>query len=83
MALQGHNHACADEDSGPIETPMLSRLLSSDSASSAGTTNTYAQLPLGRKGKPEEVAKTFAFLLSDDASYMTGEVLSVDGGAAA
>lgn len=36
--------------------------------------------PIGRKGKPEEVAKLIAFLLSDDSSYMTGTVQVIDGG---
>ena len=38
-----------------------------------------AQIPLGRPGEPEEVANAFLYLASDMASYVTGEILSVDG----
>lgn len=40
-----------------------------------------ATIPLGRVGKPEDVANAFLFLASDMASYVTGEILSVDGAA--
>lgn len=39
-----------------------------------------AGIPLKREGKPEDIAETVAFLASDKASYITGQVLSVDGG---
>lgn len=39
-----------------------------------------AKVPMGRFGKPEEIAEATAFLLSDHASYITGEVLKVNGG---
>ena len=38
-----------------------------------------AKLPLGRLGRPEEIAKAVAFLVSDDAAYITGSTLRVDG----
>ena len=43
---------------------------------------TLAAIPAARLGKAEEVAKAIAFLASDDAAYITGQVLSVDGGMA-
>jgi 3-oxoacyl-[acyl-carrier protein] reductase len=38
------------------------------------------KVPLGRLGQPEEIASVFAFLASDEASYINGAVISVDGG---
>ena len=40
-------------------------------------------VPLGRFGTPEEMARTAGFLASDDSSYLTGQVIAVDGGAMA
>lgn len=39
-----------------------------------------AMIPLGRVGQPDEIAKTVGFLCSDDASYITGQVIAVNGG---
>jgi len=61
---------------GPIDTPLLRRVLSSEEL-----IQKYAALnPMGRIGKPEEVANVAAFLASDEASYVTGGIYSVDGG---
>ena len=40
-----------------------------------------SSIPMGRVAKPEEIAKAALFLVSDDASYITGSILTVDGGA--
>jgi len=37
-------------------------------------------IPLGKLGQPEDVAKVVLFLASDDAAYITGQVINVDGG---
>jgi len=61
---------------GPIDTPLLRRSLSSEEL-----IQKYAALnPMGRIGKPEEVANMAAFLVSDEASYITGGIYLVDGG---
>lgn len=62
---------------GPIETDMLrqTRPRGSDLEKEL-----LAQIPLSRVGKPREVAATIAFLLSEDAGYITGQTLCVDGG---
>jgi 3-oxoacyl-[acyl-carrier protein] reductase len=39
-----------------------------------------ARVPVGRSGQPEDIANTFLFLASEEASYLTGQVLLVDGG---
>lgn len=45
-----------------------------------GETDSFEGIALQRAGKPEEVAKLIAFLLSDESSYMTGTSISIDGG---
>jgi NAD(P)-dependent dehydrogenase (short-subunit alcohol dehydrogenase family) len=61
---------------GPIETPLLLALLSDD----AKKQRRFVHIPMGRLGKAEELAKAALFLASDDASFMTGASLIVDGG---
>lgn len=61
---------------GPIETALTQPMLSMPQAREE-----YARLiPMGRVGRPEEIASVVTFLASDDASYVTGAAIVVDGG---
>jgi 3-oxoacyl-[acyl-carrier protein] reductase len=62
---------------GFIETDMVRKIASSGALNLEKVIN---KIPLGRLGKPDDVAKVAAFLASDDASYITGQVIIVDGG---
>ena len=62
---------------GPIErTGGAGKLWESEKAAK----HTLASIPLGRLGQPEEVAELAAFIMSDKASYMNGEIVTLDGG---
>jgi NAD(P)-dependent dehydrogenase (short-subunit alcohol dehydrogenase family) len=75
---------------GPIDTPMLRVFVARpDQQDTAGmdkemlVSTRATKVPMGRPGRPEEVANAALFLLSDEASYVTGAALPVDGGATA
>ncbi len=58
---------------GPIDTPMVQHL-------PAGVAGSLPDIPLKRRGRPEEVATLLLFLISDESSYCTGAEFVIDGG---
>jgi len=67
---------------GPIETPALGKVgLTAEQVEQAAA-QFVTQVPMGRRGKPEEVAAAVLFLASDESSYITGVDFAVDGGMA-
>ena len=61
---------------GPVWTPLIPSTFEADEVAKFG-----ADEPLGRPGQPDEIAPSFVFLASADASYITGQVLHPNGGA--
>jgi len=60
---------------GPIWTPLIPASFPSEKVGEFGK-----DTPMGRLGQPDEVAPAYVYLASDDASYVTGQVLHVNGG---
>jgi NAD(P)-dependent dehydrogenase (short-subunit alcohol dehydrogenase family) len=69
---------------GVIRTPILDPFLATAQAAGASAEDVWARMarvhPVGRVGEPEEVGRAVAFLASDEASFITGVALPVDGG---
>ena len=65
---------------GPIVTPIFGRIGLPKEAVDEFAKQIVAKVPLKRFGQPEEIAATVAFLASQDASYITGVEINVDGG---
>lgn len=68
---------------GIIDTPMLAREVRASEDPEAYMARSQAESPMGRIGRPEEVAKAVLFLASGESSFVTGACLSVDGGTTA
>lgn len=63
---------------GPIETALFRE---NNPPGSAGERRYLSAIPMGRLGRPEEVAAAITFLLSEEVGYITGQTLFIDGGA--
>jgi NAD(P)-dependent dehydrogenase (short-subunit alcohol dehydrogenase family) len=76
IALEGAPHGVTSNVIAPglIDTPMLA------SMNAAARTKLAARVPLGRIGDPADIAEAASFLCSEQAGYITGVVLEVDGG---
>jgi NAD(P)-dependent dehydrogenase (short-subunit alcohol dehydrogenase family) len=80
--LRGRNIRVNAVAPGPIATPIFGRSGLSKEQIDGFKAGISSRVPLGRIGRPEEIAAAVAFLASDDASYITGVELNVDGGIA-
>ena len=60
---------------GPVWTPLIPSTFPADQVEKFGQ-----EVPMGRAGQPEEIAPSYVFLASDDASYMSGQILHPNGG---
>jgi NAD(P)-dependent dehydrogenase (short-subunit alcohol dehydrogenase family) len=81
-ARQGNNVRCNSVHPAFVDTPMLDGI-ASGADHSAGLEKLARQVPLGRIGRPEDVAYAVLYLASDESAFVTGSEIRVDGGISA
>jgi len=79
-AESGYNIRCNSVHPGYIDTPLISNAFKTMPDADDILERTIAHHPIGRLGQPEEVANVVLFLASDEASFVTGSEMVVDGG---
>jgi 2-keto-3-deoxy-L-fuconate dehydrogenase len=65
---------------GTVDTPSLHDRMRATGDEAAAYKMFVARQPMGRLGRPEEIAALVAYLASDESAYMTGQTLFIDGG---
>lgn len=75
-----YNVNCNSIAPGPTHTPLVETMQEESELAEKILGSMSDHVPLGRMAEPEDIAGAVAFLASDDASYITGQVLSVSGG---
>ena len=81
FAKQGYPIRCNSIHPGAIHTPILDKVLSQSADPDALYASWVSSHPIGRLGKPEEIAAMALFLASDESTFATGAEFRVDGGA--
>jgi len=83
LELKDRNIRVNSMSPGPIDTPALATTtgLTPEQAEQVAA-QFSSQIPMGRRGEPEEIAAAVTFLASDESSFITGIDLAVDGGMA-
>src|SRR5207244_3321356 len=65
---------------GTVDSPWIGRLLQDSGDPASARASLVARQPVGRLGTPEEIARAALYLASDDAAFVTGTALVIDGG---